>query len=208
MDSVPGSDAERNVSVDAGLLRRIKTGDLDAYEAFFERHRAAVYRTALAITGDSQLAEEVLQDTFVRAYERRDTLREDVSPVPWLCRVALNFCRTRLARPKTRWEPITDAVVRLVHDTAARPDEQVERMELREIVRDGIMALSPRHQAVVVLYYLHGLSLQETAEILGLPVGTVKSRLHYGLEALRTRLGDDRRFGGAYHVAIEQGGLR
>lgn len=197
-----------SISVDAALLRRIKSGDLAAYETFFERHRATVYRTALAITGDAQMAEEVLQDTFVRAYQRRDTLREDLSPVPWLCRVALNFCRTRLARPKARWEPITEAVVRLVHDTEARPDEQVERQELREIVREGIMALSPRHQAVVVLYYLHGLSLQETADILGLPLGTVKSRLHYGLEALRMRLGDDRRFGGAYHIAIEQAGLR
>ena len=58
--------------------------------------------------------------------------------------------------------------------------------------------LPPKHQSVVILYYLHGLSLQETAELLDVRLGTVKSRLHYALRSLRTRLEGDRRFGGAY----------
>jgi len=68
----------------------------------------------------------------------------------------------------------------------------------REIVRDGIAALPAKHQAVIVLFYLRGRSITETAEILGIPAGTVKSRLHFGLRSLRGRLEEDRRFGGAY----------
>lgn len=184
----------------AELLRRVQADDLDAFEEFFARYRTTVYRTAYGLTGDPQLAEEVLQDTFARAYERRSTLRLDASPVPWLHRVAINLCYTRLGRRRLRWEPIGEAVVRLVHDASVEPPEHAERRELRQIVREGIAALPARHQSVVVLYYLHGRSLEETANALDLPVGTVKSRLHYALKALRDHLQQDQRFRGAYPV--------
>ena len=72
------------------------------------------------------------------------------------------------------------------------------------IVRDGVAALPPKHQSVVVLYYLHGLSLQETAQILGVRLGTVKLRLHYALRGLRSHLEGDRRFGGAYRPVADE----
>ncbi len=176
----------------------MQADDLDAFEVFFARHRTSIYRTAYGLTGDPHLAEEVLQDTFARAYERRASLRLDLSPLPWLHRVALNLCYSRLGRRRLRWEPITEAVIRLVRDVAGEPPEHAERRELRRIVRDGVAALPVHQQAVVVLYYLQGLSLQETADTLGVPLGTVKSRLHYALRGLRRRLEADRRFGGAY----------
>jgi RNA polymerase sigma-70 factor (ECF subfamily) len=83
------------------------------------------------------------------------------------------------------------------------PAERVERRELRQLVREGVAALPPKHQNVVILYYLHGLSLQETANLLGVRLGTVKSRLHYALRGLRAHLEGDRRFGGAYPAARE-----
>ena len=94
-----------------------------------------------------------------------------------------------------------DSVVGLVRDLATEPAEHAEQQELRLIVREGVADLPPKHQSVVILYYLHGLSLQETAEFLDVRLGTVKSRLHYALRALRVRLEDDRRFGGAYGVS-------
>jgi RNA polymerase sigma factor (sigma-70 family) len=99
------------------------------------------------------------------------------------------------------WEPISEAVARLVRDKDGGPAASAEREELRSIVRDGIAALPPKHRSVIVLFYLHGRSINETAEILGIRPGTVKSRLHFGLRALRARLEDDRRFGGAYEPA-------
>ncbi len=174
--------------------------DLDAFEAFFMRYRTPIYRTAYGLTGDAQAAEEVLQDTFARAYQRRHVLRTDVSPLPWLHRVALNLCYSRLGRRRLPSSPMEDSVVGLVRDRATEPAEHAEQQELRRIVRDGVAHLPPKHQSVVILYYLHGLSLQETAELLDIRLGTVKSRLHYALRALRTRLEGDRRFGGAYGV--------
>ena len=183
---------------DAALLRRMQSDDIDAFEAFFQRYRTPIYRTAYGLTGDPQAAEEILQDTFARAYQRRHILRPDVSPLPWLHRVALNLCYSRLGRRRLPSEPMGDAVIGLVRDLATEPAEHAEQQELRRIVRDGVANLPPKHQSVVILYYLHGLSLQETAELLDIRLGTVKSRLHYALRSLRTRLEGDRRFGGAY----------
>jgi len=183
---------------EAALLRRIREDDLDSFEAFFEHYRGPVFATAYALLGERQAAEEVLQDTFSKAHEWRRRLRPDVSPLPWLHRVALNFCYTRLARRRPPWEPLTEAMAHFLFDHAAQPADCAELAELREIVRDGIAALPAKHQAVIVLFYLHGRSITETAEMLGIPAGTVKSRLHFGLRSLRGRLEEDRRFRGAY----------
>ncbi len=115
--------------------------------------------------------------------------------------MALNFSYTRIGRRRHAWEPISEAVARLVRDRETGPADSAERAELRAIVRDGIQALPPKHRGVIVLFYLHGRSINETAEILGIRPGTVKSRLHFGLRSLRAHLEDDRRFGGAYDAA-------
>jgi RNA polymerase sigma factor (sigma-70 family) len=176
----------------------MQADELDAFEAFFNRHRTLIYRTAYGLTGDRHAAEEVLQDTFARAYRHRLTLMTDVSPVPWLHRVALNLCYSRLDRRRVRAEPIADSHVAYLRDAGIEPAERAEQRELRGIVRDGIAALPPKHQSVVVLYYLHGMSLQETASFLDVRLGTVKSRLHYALRSLRAHLEGDRRFESAY----------
>jgi len=170
---------------DAELVRRIQADDLAAFEQFFDRYRVLIYRTAYGLTGDPGAAEEILQDTFVRAYRHRSSLRTDVSPVPWLHRVALNLCYSRLGRRRLVTGPIGEAEAATLRDAAAEPAEMAEREELRRAVRAGVASLSPKHQSVVVLYYLHGMSLQETASALGIRLGTVKSRLHYALGALR-----------------------
>ena len=186
---------------EAALLRRIRDDDLDAFEAFFERYRGPIFGTAYALLGERQAAEEVLQDTFAKAYQWRRRLHPAASPAPWLHRVALNFCYTRLARRRLPWEPITETMAHFLFDHAAEPADRAELEELREIVRDGVASLPAKHQAVIVLFYLRGCSITETAEILGIPAGTVKSRLHFGLRSLRGRLEEDRRFGGAYRPA-------
>jgi RNA polymerase sigma-70 factor (ECF subfamily) len=177
---------------DAELIRRIRADELDAFEAFFERHRSLIFRTAYGLTGDRNAAEEILQDTFVRAYRHRNTLRDDISPVPWLHRVALNLCYTRLGRRRLDAAPIDASAAGELRDTALEPPDWAIREELRQSIREGVAALPPKHQGVIVLYYLNGLSLQETATALHVALGTVKSRLHYALHALRGQLERER----------------
>ncbi len=176
-----------------GLIERMQADDLHAFEEFFNTYKRPVYTTALAITRDPFLAEEVLQDCFVKAYRVRDRLQPDRSPLPWLQRVAINLCYSRFSRRKALAEPITSIISNLVVDLGQRPDQIVESREILEVLQRGIDSLPPKQQTAVILYYLHGYSLAEAAEIAECNVGTMKSRLHYALKALRARLPVERR---------------
>ena len=176
-------------ATDAELVVGLQAGELLAFEALFDRHRGLVRRTALGLTGDAGAAEEILQDAFLRLYRHRAALRTDVSPAPWLYRVTQNLCYSRLARRRLPSDPIDDVAAGM-RDGAPGPDEQAVRAELRAAIRAGVRALPEKHRSVVVLYYLHGLSLAETAAFLDIRLGTVKSRLHYALASLRVGMAD------------------
>jgi RNA polymerase sigma-70 factor (ECF subfamily) len=195
--STPSGHRAAQVRVEASqpdtLVERMQGDDLDAFEEFFNAYKRPVYATALAITRDPFLAEEVLQDCFVKAYRVRERLDPARSPLPWLQRVAINLCYSRVSRRRALAEPITSLITNLVVDLAARPDQVVESREVLEVLQRGIDALPPKQQAAVILYYLHGYSLAEAAEIVDCNVGTMKSRLHYALKALRLRLPVERR---------------
>jgi len=175
------------------LVERMQSGNLDAFEEFFHAFKRPVFATALAITRDPFLAEEILQDCFVKAYRVRHRLRRDVSPLPWLQRVTTNLCYTRIARRRAITEPLTALISNLVADLTLRPDRVVESREIMEVLQRGIDSLPPKQQTAIILYYLHGYSLAQAAEIADCRVGTMKSRLHYALKALRSRLPVERR---------------
>lgn len=185
-----------------GLVERMQTGDLQAFEEFFDAYQRPVYHTALAITRDPFLAEEILQDCFVKAYRVRHRLRRDVSPLPWLQRVATNLCYSRLSRRRAFTEPLTNLIINLVADLSLRPEKVAESREIIAVLQRGIDALPPKQRTAVILYYLHGYSLAEAAEIADCRVGTMKSRLHYALKALRSRLPEERRAPAPGRVAI------
>jgi RNA polymerase sigma-70 factor (ECF subfamily) len=178
---------------DEGLVARMQSGDFDAFEEFFNTYKRPVYTTALAITRDPFLAEEILQDCFVKAYRVRQRLRTDCSPLPGLQRVTTNLCYSRIARRRAVAEPLTALISNLVADLTSRPDQIAESREIIEVLQRGIDALPPKQQTAVILYYLHGYSLAEAAEIAECNVGTMKSRLHYALKALRALLPAERR---------------
>jgi len=173
---------------DADLVRAMGSGDLRAFEAFFRRFEAPVYRTALAMTRDVMTAEEVVTDTFLRAYAARERLDADRSPLPWLQRVALNLSLNHLRRRRLGLVPLDDPAAGMHVDPGASPEAAAERHELARALMGGIERLPPRFRAVVTLRYLHGYELAEIADILGWPVGTVKSRLHHSLRQLRGEL--------------------
>jgi RNA polymerase sigma-70 factor (ECF subfamily) len=178
----------------------MRAGDPSAFEEFFNTYERPVYITALAITRDPFLAEEILQDCFVKAYRARHRLRTDRSPLPWLHRVTTNLCYSRIARRRLIMEPITSLISNRVADLTSRPDQVAESREIMDVLQTAIDSLPPKQQAAVVLYYLQGYSLAQSAEIASCNVGTMKSRVHYALKALRSRLPEARRTAAAARV--------
>ncbi len=178
------------MSEDAQLIQRLQAGDLEALGALYDRHRLTVYRTALAITRDSDAAEDILQEAFLRLHTYVDRVDTCLPLAPWLYRITVNLSYTWVTR-RNRWgAPLEDFIEQLIGPVKYHPEPVAERNEELRVVQKAIDALAFSQRVVIVLYYLNDLSLQEIADILGCPVGTVKSRLHYGRENLRRLLSE------------------
>jgi RNA polymerase sigma-70 factor (ECF subfamily) len=183
------------LSEDAELVARICSGDLGAFEFLYHKYKTRLYRTALAITGDRGASEEILQDTFVRAYAAMGRADGSVSLSPWLHRIAVNLSCNWVRRNRQRLVTLDTWLDRLVVP-AVSTEHVAESIELGQIVREALAGLGINQRAVLVLFYVLGFSLSEIALILDCPVGTVKSRLHYACKALRRKLNQDRRLTG------------
>ena len=168
------------------LVLRAQTGDREALDALLASVQEPLYRYLLSLVGERQLAEDVLQETFIRVYRKLGWLREPGLFRAWAYRIATREAFRQLKRERRWAEQVRDDET--LGAVAAPPPREELARELSARLRETVAALSPASRAVIVLYYLHELSLEETADILGLPLGTVKSRLAYGLEALRRRL--------------------
>ncbi len=180
-------------SEESSLVTRAKQGELEAFETLYEIHKTAVYRTALAITGDRLTAEEILQEAFLRVFKHINSAREGVSLSPWLYRIAVNLAYDWVGRHHRRQVTLDDIIEQLFIPAVASPDQTVEKQELLGLLHEAIDKLEFRQRVTLVLFYLQDFSLTEIAEIMDCPVGTVKSRLHYARENLRRELLADRR---------------
>ncbi|MFN8595144.1 MAG: RNA polymerase sigma factor [Anaerolineae bacterium] len=173
------------VPTDAQLIQRLCDGDLSALGSLYDRYRLLVFHTALAITRDRQSAEDILQECFLKlnTYARRIDLNLPLEP--WLYRVTVNLAYTWVSR-RSRWLTSIEAVIdRLVAPARTNSEYQAELSELQTVIQQSIDELPSAQRLTVILYYLNDLSLKEISYVLDCPVGTVKSRLHYGREHLK-----------------------
>lgn len=173
---------------DAALVERVRQSDLSALGGLFDRYYAQVYRTAFAITQDNPVAEDIAQDCFLKLYRYADRIDTSLPLPPWLYRVTVNLSYTWVSRQKKRRVSLESVVDVLMSPSWLSPDHQAETNELQDQVHQAIRELNLNQRVVVILHYLSGLSLEEIAEVLDCPVGTVKSRLYYARENLRHKL--------------------
>lgn len=178
-----------SVTSDQELVVQLQHGSLDALGTLYDRHQRLVFRTALAITGDGQAADDLLQDVFLRLHRFAANI-DPLRPLePWLYRMTANLSYDWVKR-RNRWpQPIEDLADWFSAPGRNVPDETIEHLDEWALVQRAVSSLPLSQRVVVVLYYLNDLSLQEIADILLVPVGTVKSRLHYGRIALKRKLG-------------------
>lgn len=183
----------RKDSQDGKLILQIRRGNLLALGALYNKYKAQMFRTSLAITRDPSAAEDILQESFLKVYANANRLDENRPLAPWLYRVVVNLSYNWVTR-RGRWlVPLEQAIEWLRAGPKSLPEKVLEQSELEQIVREALDSLNFEHRVVLVLFYLNGLSLKEVAYILDLPEGTVKSRLHYGRKRLRSRLERDGR---------------
>ena len=174
---------------DREIVKQLQEGSLEALGVLYNRHRNLVYRTALAITGDVDTASDLLQDVFLRLYRFADRIDRSRPLEPWLYRITTNLAYTWVKRNKRWLHSLDDLAEWLVGTSKNTLLETVEHNDDWDQVQNAVTKLPFPQRVVVVLYYLNDLPLQEIADILEVPVGTVKSRLYYGRLALKKSLG-------------------
>jgi RNA polymerase sigma-70 factor (ECF subfamily) len=176
---------------DHDLILEIQAGSLDALGMIYDRHRHLVYRTALAICNDPEAAADLLQDVFLRLHRFAKRVDPDRPLEPWLYRVTANQAYTWVKRHHRWTQPLEDIAEWLSSGINFSPQYISEQDDESRRIQSAIASLSLPQRVVVVMYYINDLSLHEISEILDIPEGTVKSRLHYGRNALKNHLGQE-----------------
>jgi RNA polymerase sigma-70 factor (ECF subfamily) len=169
------------VTVIDELVVRAKSGDVDAFDRLVGQVGDRCFAIALRILRDHHAAEDVVQASLIRAWRDLDSLRDAGRFEPWLHRIVVNACYREARRQ--RW---TSSVGTLSSVDATPSDDGL--VSDRDELERGLRSLSPEHRAVLVMHYYLDLGVEDIAERTGVPVGTAKSRLHYGISALRAAL--------------------
>ena len=159
---------------DAFLVQAAQDGDLAAFEAIVRRHQRSVYRVAVRMLGSSADAQDVTQDTFVRAWRGIHSFRRDSALSTWLYRIVIRRCLDLLATRRS-FEPLAEAELALVVPDVA--DSVAQRERLRAVMQ-AINRLPADQRAALVLREFEGLSHRELAEVLAISVPAVKARIH------------------------------
>jgi len=181
---------------DVALVERVRGGDVSAYDDLVRKYDRQIFRIAQHITQNREDAEDVMQDAFLKAYEKLDQFQGNSKFYTWLVRIAVNESLMRLRKRRTGKmvsidediETSEGSVPRDLADWAPDPEQNYGQAELAEILRKTIQGLPPGFRIVFVLRDVEGLSTEETAVTLGLSIPAVKSRLLRARLQLRERL--------------------
>jgi RNA polymerase sigma-70 factor (ECF subfamily) len=171
--------------LETDLIHSARRGDLDAFNSLVLHYQDTVYRQARWMLGDPQAADDICQETFLRAYRKFNSFR-DGSLRAWLLRIASRLCLDELRRRQRR--PTLSLELHYVHgdeltssdwpvDPASSPEDQAEGSLALQHITQSLGRLTPEWRAILTLVDLQGLDYAQTAQILGIPLGTVKSRL-------------------------------
>jgi RNA polymerase sigma-70 factor (ECF subfamily) len=171
------------------LVVRIQAGDRQAFEQLLDSYETRVYRLALRFTGCVPDAEDVTQEIFLAIYKGIGNFRGNSTLGTWIYRIAMNHCLEFRRKRRLEVLPYDEELTLASTDWRKDPVQSADRQELSAKVEAAINCLSPMHRDVIVLHELQGLTYQEVAATLNVPVGTVKSRLSNAFRRLRDLLG-------------------
>ena len=175
---------------DARLIDQTLAGHSAAFGQLVQKYQDRLYNTVVHVAGNAEDAQDVVQEAFVQAFLKLDTFQRSSAFYTWLYRIAFNvaFSQRRRRRPMLSVEHAQEVSGLEPVDNGDDPPERAERNERCRQVREAIEQLSEEHRMVLVLREIDGCCYETIAEILELPIGTVRSRLHRGRLQLREQL--------------------
>ena len=187
------------------LVARAQRGDQGAFEALVVKYQVRIYRVIQRFLGGSDMVEDLAQEVFIRAYRSLPSFKGESSLYTWLYKIALNLCRnhyrTRARRPES--EPLGEEGAAQPVAADDTPEETVFRREFWERLRGALDELPAEQREAVILCDLEGMSYEDMAAVIDVPIGTVRSRIFRGRKALQEKLAE---FAAAPRVAVRAGG--
>lgn len=178
------------------LVTEAKAGNYEAFEELVNRYERKIFRLGLRLTGNNEDAEDVLQETFLKAYEHLPDFRQDSRFYTWLVRIAVNEGLMRLRKLRSdKSEPLEDMVSddgqvtpREFRDWKPNPEQTMQQKEMEDLLLKSAQTLPPSLRTVFLLRDMEELSTEETANLLNLTTGAVKARLFRARMQLREEL--------------------
>lgn len=166
--------------LDRMCVERCLKGEADAFEGILDRYERPVYNAVLRMGADREEARDVCQQIFIKVFERLDTYDTTRKFFSWLYRVAINEAINHMKSHRT-WEPLSPSLV-YQH---ANPEEELENAEQQGEIQKALLVLEPKYRLAIIVRHFLNLSYEEAAQVLSLPVKTVKSRLFTARQLLR-----------------------
>ena len=173
------------------LVQSVKTGNTRAFWDLMSIYEAMIYRFCYRKLLVKEAAEDAAKEAFIKAFEKIRTLKDDAKFKPWLFTIARNICIDELRRGNKFVDLPEDDTLDAIPNGKANPEralEEKQKMRAEEMVLDQVGKLSEKHKDVLFLVHYEGVSYEEASQVLNVPIGTVRSRLARGLDALRSRL--------------------
>lgn len=176
---------------DEAIMARVQSGETGLLDLLVRRYERPLFAFAMRVVGQRTAAEDAFQETFLRILRKRESYRVGASFRPWLYQICLNICRDSLRKRNRRPESELPETL-VVADPAPGPEALSEQALLSERIRRAIDGLPEKHREVFILQYYQGLQYPEISEILGIPIGTIKSRMFHASQKLSLALKDMR----------------
>ena len=178
---------------DVELIDRFLKGDIMAFNRLVKRWEKPMYNFIYRNLSNEVVAKDVCQKTFIRVYQKIKKLRDPHKFSSWLYRIALNLCRDEQRKNQRRFYISCDQTneeqnytpIQLTTDEDSSPDKIYAKKQIENLLKEQLQKIPPEQRVVIIMKQYQGLKFREIADILGKPVNTVKSRLYYGLKALK-----------------------
>jgi len=171
---------------DTTLIAATAIGDKFALRTLYARHHVRVYRFLLRLVHNEAVAEDLLADVFLDVWRKADRFAGRSQVSTWLLAIARHKALSALRRPMA--EVLDDEAAERIEDPADNAEAALGKRETRAALRDSLEQLSPAHREMVDLVYYHGRTIEEAAAIVGVPVGTAKTRMFYARKQLRSAM--------------------
>jgi RNA polymerase sigma-70 factor (ECF subfamily) len=183
---------------DAVLIQRFLKGDVQAFNTLVWRWEKPLYNFILRMMGNPEIAKDLTQMTFIRMYKQLKNLKEHDKFKSWAYRIAVNLCKDELKKKKRHRVLSLDSLTSEEHDNdikqqfqdhdAPCPEELLQQEQISNILKEAMQQIPEEQRVVIVMKQYQGLKFTEIAEALSEPINTVKSRMYYGLRAMKKYL--------------------